>query len=275
MSGVLRRSGRIFSRTFSVSLGVMLAYRANLVFFLLFETLFLAAKFLTVRVGFDLAGGDIAGWTRDQAYLLTAVNGLSHQIFICFFISPIFNVGMQVWSGQFDYLLLKPVPPLASMWAYGQIVTSNLPNLAINTGAVVYLVAKLGDDGVGTAVTPAGIAAFVLFMLAGAAVRVALGLLCMAPAFLSERLADAEDTFWGLTSLAQYPMAVYPRALELALTFVLPLAMIASTPSSLLFGHGSVGYMAGALGAAIAFVLVAIRAFYAGVARYQSVNSGV
>jgi ABC-2 type transport system permease protein len=274
MTRRLRHAARIFARTFSVSVGVMLAYRANLVFFLLFETLFLAAKFLTVRVGFDLAGGDIAGWTRDQAYLLTAVNGLSHQLFICFFISPIFNVGMQVWSGQFDYLLLKPVTPLASMWAYGQIVTSNLPNLVINSAAVVYLVAKVGSGG-GGAATPGMLAAFALFFLVGAVVRVAMALLCMAPAFLSERLADAEDTFWGVTSLAQYPMSVYPRALELGFTFLLPLAMIASTPSSLLFGREGLGYMMGALAASLVFIVVAVRAFYAGVARYQSVNSGV
>ena len=74
----MKRYLKLFARTFDISVGVMLMYRANLVFFLIFETLFISAQFLTVKVGFALAGGDIAGWTKEQAYLLTAVSGLSH-----------------------------------------------------------------------------------------------------------------------------------------------------------------------------------------------------
>ena len=105
----MKRYLKLFGRTFGLSASTMLIYRANIVFFLIFETFFLAAQFLTVKVGFDLAGAEIAGWTRREAYLLTAVNGLTHQFFICFFINPIFGLGLQVWNGQYDYVLLKPL----------------------------------------------------------------------------------------------------------------------------------------------------------------------
>ena len=136
----MKRYLRMFARVFDVSTSVMLAYRSNVVFFLVFETIFLISQFLTVSVGYSLAGGDIAGWTREQAYLLTAVNGLSHQFFICFFINSIFGLGMHVWSGQYDYVLLKPMHPLVStFFTSGQFVVSNIPNLLINLGVVIYL----------------------------------------------------------------------------------------------------------------------------------------
>lgn len=261
---------KIFARTFGVSTSVMLIYRANVVFFFLFETMFMAAQYLTVAVGFDLAGGEVAGWTREQVYLLTAVNGLTHQVFICFFINPIFNLGLQVWNGQYDYVLLKPLHPLASMFANGQFVISNLPNMLINVGLVVYFL------GQGAAPAQWGmLPVFALFVLMGVAMRVAVSLVCVAPVFLSERLTDIEDTFWSVISLGRYPLSIYPRSLEMFLTFVVPVGMVASLPASVLFRPESSGLLAGSFVASLVFVAAAAALFMKCLGRYQSVNSGV
>ncbi len=261
---------KLFARTFGLSASTMLMYRANIVFFLIFETFFIAAQFLTVKVGFDLAGHDVAGWTRQQAYLLTAVNGLTHQVFICFFINPIFGLGMQVWNGQYDYVLLKPLNPLVSMLANGQFVISNLPNLLVNLGAVLYFMATAG------AVFELRLMPiFALFVFMGVAVRVALSLLCVAPVFFSERLTDVEDSFWSFASLGRYPLSVYPRGLAAVLTFVLPVGMMASLPASVLMRADGFWTMAGGFLASVAFVVVALFAFMRSLRSYQSVNSGV
>jgi ABC-2 type transport system permease protein len=264
-----RRFGRLVARTFGISTSVMLAYRANIVFFLVFETMFLLSQFLAINVGFSLAGGAIAGWSREQVYLLTTVNIVSHQLFLCFFINAIFGVGQQVWNGQFDYILLKPMHPLLSMWVNAQFLVSNLPNLAISLGLLVYLLAT------GPASPWPLVSAFVLLAVLGVAVRVALALVCMAPVFYSERLADVEDSFWSLSSLGRYPLSVYPRRLELALTFLLPVGMMASLPTSALDGGISLPYAAGCCVAAVAFIALAAWVFLISMRRYQSVNSGV
>lgn len=264
----LKHFWALFRRQFELSASVMLVYRANVFFFLFFELVFLAGQFLTVSVGYDMAGGAVAGWTREQAYLLTAVNGLSHQVFICFFINPIFSVGMQVWNGQYDYLLLKPLHPLASMWFNGQYVISNLPSLIINGIAVLYFVVVNAASG-------GALVAFLGLFAVGIAVRVALALACIAPVFFSERLGDVEDSFWSVAGLARYPLAVYPRFLSLLMTFVLPLGMLASVPSSALFGGQTLGTLVGSVTASIVFVFVGVKIFMLCLSRYQSVNSGV
>lgn len=257
-------------QTFAVSTAVMLIYRSNIVFFLLFETLFLAAQFLTIGVGFKLAGGNIGGWSPSEAYLLTACNALSHQIFICFFINGIFSLGVQVWNGQFDYVLLKPLHPLFSILVNSQFVVSNLPNLIVNAAIVVWLLTRVeSPHGVVTWFT------FAFMMGTGLAVRVALALLCIAPVFYSEKLADIDSSFWSLASLGRYPMKIYPRTLELLLTFVLPLGMLASVPVGFWIGRDGWLWAAGALGAACAFVIGSTMLFMRCLRRYQSVNTGI
>jgi ABC-2 type transport system permease protein len=261
---------KLFARTFGVSTSVMLIYRANVAFFLIFEAMFMAAQFLTVKVGFDLAGGEIAGWTRDQVYLMTAVNGLTHQFFLCFFIGPIFNLGMQVWNGQYDYILLKPLHPFVSMVANGQFIISNLPNLVLNLGLVVFFLMR--DDA------PFAwhlIPVFAVFVMLGVAVRAAVALLCVAPVFFSERLTDIEDSFWSVISLGRYPLSVYPRGLELFLTFIVPIGMVASVPAEVLFRPDSAGALLGAFVASVLFVIASAALFMKCLGRYQSVNSGV
>jgi ABC-2 type transport system permease protein len=260
---------KLFTRTFEVSTATLLVYRANVIFFFVFETLFLASQFLTISVGFNLAGDQIAGWTRQQAYLLTAVNGMSHQIFICFFINPIFNLSVQVWNGQFDYILLKPQHPLVSLIANGQFVISNIPNMLINAGVVGYLLSVNR-----AAYTPGMLPVFILFVVLGVAVRVGLALLCMAPVFISERLSDVEDSFWSVTNLARYPLSVFPRSLVHILTFVVPIGMLASVPSESLFHPRSVFFWGAAAAAAAVFVVVCVKVFMRAMKGYQSVNSG-
>lgn len=262
---------RLFSRTFGISTSVMTAYRSNVLFFFVFESMFLVAQFVTVSVGFDLTGGgEIAGWTRKEVYFLTAINGLSHQLFICFFIGPIFNVGMQVWNGQYDYILLKPLHPLLSMWFYGQFVISNLPNLAIN---LVIVGGLLWSSGV--PISAMQLAGFILFVGTGLGVRVGIALISVAPAFIAERLADSEDTFWPVVSLGRFPLAVFPRGVETLLTFLIPIGMLASIPAGFIFGKVSVSVMAGAFAASLVFMALAVGLFILGLRRYQSVNSGM
>jgi ABC-2 type transport system permease protein len=260
---------RLFARTFGISVSTMLIYRANLVFFVIFESLFLASQFLTVHVGYKLAGSAIAGWTEPQAYLLTAVNGLSHQLFICFFINPIFSLAVQVWNGQYDYVLLKPLHPLLSMLFTAQFVTSNLPNLLTNVAFVVYFLAT--NPALDMHMLPA----FLLLTTVGVAVRIALALVCISPVFLSERLADAENTFWSVSSLGRFPMAVYPRVMELVLTFVIPVGMLASVPASSLYHGLGTDVLAGAAFASVLFAAFGVWVFMRMLGKYQSVNSGV
>lgn len=255
---------------FEISLSVMLTYRENVLYFLVFESFFILAQFLTMKVGFDVAGASLKGWTREQAYVLTAINGLSHQVFICFFINGVFSITQWVWNGAFDYILLKPVPPLVGSLMCGQMIISNFPGLLIN--AVLLIVLALQGQSSFTVVNL--LAASAIFFL-GVAVRVALALLVITPVFFSERLSHGETSFWAIVRLSGYPMNIYWKAVENILTFFIPIALLSYTPAAIVLNKSEgILWLLGSLASGVVFVTLAYGVFSWGVTHYKSVNSG-
>jgi len=248
----------------------MLTYRANLFYFLVFESVFLLSHFLGVGLGTKLAGGSINGWNETQLFALTAINGLAHQFFICFFISPIFNMPEYIWNGRLDYVLQKPLPPFFSLIATSEVIVSNIPNLIVNVGLVIFFLNKAAPS-----LGAATVLGFILLFIAGIAVRLSLGLFCMVPAFFSERLLEGETGFWSLSSIARYPMNIYPKMIERILLYVVPLGMMAAVPSSLLFEKMPTNVAVGTFIASVVFTYLAFRFFHFGVRHYKSVNSGL
>lgn len=272
-SRIRRRSlWRIYRRVIANSTGVMLAYRANLLYFFLFESFFLVSSFLGAGLGVSLAGGDINGWGRDQMFALTAINGLSHQFFICFLIAPLFNMPEFIWNGRMDHILQKPVHPLIGLMASSEVMVSNIPNLLINLGLAIYFVSGVAANS--QIVTGTWLMFFFLVVL-GIAVRFALALFCMAPAFFAERLIEGEDGFWNIAGMGRFPTSVFPKVVERILLYVIPLSMMAAVPAGFLFGRlGSVEALGASLGT-ILFVGIAFFFFNVALRSYKSVNSGM
>ena len=260
---------RIYAQTLANSAGVMLAYRANLIFFFLFESFFLVSSFLGAGLGVSLAGGAINGWSRDQIFALTAINGVSHQFFVCFFIAPLFNLPEFVWNGRMDYVLQKPMHPLLALIVTSEVMISNLPNVFINLGLAVYFTLK---------VAPASGAqiwlAFGFLILLGLAVRFALAIFCMAPAFFAERLIEGEDGFWSIVGTGRFPTSVFPRTIQRIFLYVIPLSVMAAVPAGLLFHHVEWQQAALAGVSACGFAVTSLVFFNFALRSYKSVNSG-
>jgi ABC-2 type transport system permease protein len=262
----------IYLRVLANSASVMLAYRANLLYFFLFESFFLASSFLGAGLGMSLAGGDINGWNSDQMYALTAINGLSHQFFICFLIAPLFNLPDFIWNGRMDHILQKPVHPLLALAASSEVMISNIPNLMINGVLAIWLVAKASGQ---LLTSPGQWLTFFLLFLLGVGVRFALAIFCMAPAFYAERLIEGEDGFWNLAGTGRFPTSVFPRLIERILLYAIPLSMMAAVPAGFLFGKLQASEVAGAVVGSILFFGLAIVFFHVALRSYKSVNSGI
>lgn len=260
----------IAKQTISNSIATMLIYRANLIFFFLFESMFLAGHFITTALGFRYAGGSIAGWSAQEAFLLTGIASLTHQIFVCFFINPLFMLPQHVWSGQFDYILTKPLHPLFSAAASSEVAISNIPNLIINFCVVVYLLFfnKIEFNQI-------NIVFFIAAIAFSIAVRVAFALLCVAPVFFSERLAGVEDSYWSVSSLGRYPLSVYPKWISKFLTFILPMGAIAYVPAGILYQKLTINDFLVSVIASTVFCFICYKFFMLSMRNYQSVNSGV
>jgi ABC-2 type transport system permease protein len=269
---MIRYYWTIIKRVAAISFSSMLAYRSNVIFFFLFESFFLAANMGGMYLGVQLAGGQLAGWSLNEVMFVSALYGVGHQLFLTLFMGGLFNTGFFVWSGRMDYVLLKPLHPLLGMHAANEFVISNIPNLIINVGILIAFYFRLVADGATFSIWQ--ILGLKLFFLAGLAVRYGIALIVVAPAFFAEKLAEGEDAYWSLQSLAKYPTGVFPRVMQWVFSFILPLATIAAVPAEALLGRQSLAQGLAHLSISIVFSWLTVKFYELGARRYQSVNTG-
>ena len=269
---MIRYYWNLFKRLTIISTSSMLMYRTNMLFFLLFETFFLAANLGGLILGVNLAGGHLGGWSLNEVLFVASIFGISHQLVTTFCMGGLFSVGWFVWSGRMDYVLLKPLHPLISQHVASEFIISNIPNLLINIGVFIIFCFRLVDDGVKFSFL--NILVLGVFFCAGLAVRYGIAIFVVGPAFFAEKLAEGEDAYWALQSLAKYPTGVFPRIMQWIFTFLVPIACVAAIPAEVFFGRQSVASAALHLSTSLFFAWAAVKFYELGATRYQSVNSG-
>ena len=169
-----------------------------------------------------------------------------------------------------DYILQKPLHPLLALIATSEIMISNLPNFVINLALAVYFILKIAPPS-GTSVW----FAFGLLGILGIAVRFALAIFCMAPAFFAERLVEGEDGFWSIVGTGRFPTSVFPRAVERIMLYVIPLSLMAAVPAGFLFHRLDWRQVAMSGISGCFFVVGSLVFFNWAVRSYKSVNSGL
>ncbi|MCX6118365.1 MAG: ABC-2 family transporter protein [Proteobacteria bacterium] len=223
-------------------------------------------------MGIEFAGGSLAGWTLNEVYFVAMLYQVGHQLFTTFFLSGLFHVGWFVWSGRMDYVLLKPLHPLIGMHTASEFIISNLPNLIINMVLFGICGYRVYSDG--AEFTISGTLGLIAFFILGIGIRYGIALWVVSPAFFAEKLAEGEDAYWSLLSLAKYPTGVFPRMMQNLFTFILPVATVAAIPSKIFFGKSSWQEILMQIGVTIIFVMASISFFSFSAKRYQSVNTG-
>ena len=269
---MIRYYFRLFRRVAEISTANMLVYRANLIFFFIFESFFTIANLGGLALGMNLAGGTLGGWQVDEVLFVGTLYNVGHQFFVLFFMGGLFHTGYFVWTGRMDYVLLRPLNPLIGMHAANEFVISNVPNLFISVGLLIACVVRLVQRGV--TFGPIQVVGLLIFFAAGIAVRYGIATLVVGPAFLAEKLAEGEDSYWSIQSLGKFPTGVFPRLMQQVLTFVLPITTMAAIPAEVFFGRQNLWAALMHLAIAVTFAWLGIKFYEFAARRYQSVNTG-
>jgi len=262
------RYGRLVRRFAGASIQNELAYSANFWVSLLHAVLNLGTGVLGVVVLFEQVE-TIRGWDRPSTLALLGVY-LTLSALRGLFIGPSLEAlaGMdgEVWTGQFDFTLLRPVDVqfLASFRHWRPFALIDL-----SLGLVVLGTAMAQLPG---ALTAARLAAFAVTSGAGLVTLYALllafaGLVFWNPGFLFTWVLD------GFFQMARYPTGLYPGGLRLVLTWVIPVGVMTTVPAQALTGDLSPGALVGSVALAAAFFAGASALFHGGLRRYASASS--
>lgn len=269
MKDFILKYGRLFKNNLRLTAHMTLIYRANTVFFLIFETIFFISNLYTVHLGFQLSGGDINGWTQQQAYLVGSIFNFTHQVFLCFFSSAIFDIGEKSGNGTLDFMLLKPHHPLVSILASTDWLMTNMICLLLSGSVMIYfMISSLAMTNL------LSLLLCFAFIFLGSMFRFFLGLLCVCPVFFSEKL-HAVDTYWSLASTGVYPRDVLPKLMQYLFTFAVPIFLVSSVPAEAFFGRHSSYYFLACFFVGLVFCYASLRIFEWSLKHYKSVNAGV
>ena len=259
---------RLIRRFAEASAQNEMAYRANFWISLLHSLLNLGTGVVGVTVLFGQVG-TVHGWDYPATLALLGVY-LTVDALRGLFIGPsldaLAGLGGEIWSGRFDFTLLRPVDVqfLASFRHWRPMA---LIDLALGLGVVGAAVVKLE-----TPLTLARTAAFLIALGAGVTILYAIllaftSLVFWSPALLYTWIFDA------VFQMARYPVGLYPGWLRLALTWVVPVGVMTTVPAQALAGELSARMLIGSVALATALLVGASALFRFGLRRYASASS--
>ena len=214
--------------------------------------------------------GSIGGWSAPEVFLLFAVGTTVWSIGGGFVARGNAAVGWCFDTGFIDIGLTKPVNFYASFMA-GNVNPSHFPRIVLAIALMVFCLVRF------FAPLPGGrLALFVVGLLGGLLICAALQTACGGLGF---RLPRGESTMWLISTLSDvisYPIHIFPRLLQLTVTFVVPFALATYYPTRfLLRGDVPLGGWLMPLTLAIGFVLfyAAYRFWMSGLEHYQSTGN--
>jgi ABC-2 type transport system permease protein len=264
----LRRGARLIEQFWRASLHEELAYRANFLLSLLHSLLNLATGAAGVWILFGQVES-IRGWTFAGTLALLGVYltaAALRRLFIGPSLEALAGMDGEIWTGQFDFTLLRPVDTqfLASFRRWRALA---LFDLALGLGVIGTAAWQME-----AAPTLAALAAFTVALLAGIAILYAIllafsALIFWSPGFLFTWLFDA------VFQMARYPLGAYPSWVRLALTWVIPVGLITTVPAQALTGAATPLGLVGVVGLAATMTLAASLLFRRGLRRYHSASS--
>lgn len=259
------RLARLLTGIFVISVQRQLAHRANLAFEALLTATSIGAGAAAVAIVFTHAHR-LAGWTLGETIILLGAFSIVSGLLQTFVEPNLAWFAAKVTSGELDDLLLQPVPSLflASLgtcqpWALFQV-------------ALGLLVTAAGVPHLAHSLSAGGVLACALLLAAGVMIAWSYRVVLAGLAFWAPGL-EPSVLYFAFWQLGRYPITIYHPALRLLLTYVIPVAFIATVPARAL-AHGSTPtLLLQSAAAALVATLVAGRVWTAGLRRYTSATS--
>ncbi len=253
----------VFYRT---SIQTDMEYRADFITRLFASLLGLLATAGSLSVAFQYAG-NLKGWTLPQAFVLMSVYYLMDGLIETFIAPNMREIMVQVREGTLDFVLLRPLPSqfMATMRTINVWRTSNV---LVGLGLSLFTVSRLS-----LSVGPQEAIYFALTLAAGCGVVYAFWLVLVTLTFWFVRLDNLEQIMWQAFETGRYPVEIYPRWLQLSLTYVIPVTFIITVPASALSGRVGLEQVLTALGVATGAILAASLFWRVGLRNYSGATS--
>lgn len=244
------------------------AYRANFLINLFYSLVNLGTGILGLVVVFGQVQ-QVQGWDLHSTLALLGVYLLVSALrglFIGPALESLAGMDGEIWTGKFDYTLLRPVNTqfLVSLRRWQLFALTDLVLAAV---IIVIAAVRMQAD-----LTLPQVLLFLLMLLVGLGILYAILLVFAALVFWSPGMLFTW-IFNGLFQMARYPLGMYPNWLRLVLTWIVPVGLITTIPVEALRGSLELATVLLSLVVAAVLIVGASLLFRAGLRRYKSASS--
>jgi ABC-2 type transport system permease protein len=207
------------------------------------------------------------GWSFYELLLIYGLITLSKSI-NHMFADNLWTVGrVYIRSGQFDRFLVRPLDPLFHLIA-DRFCYDGVGNFLV--GFILLVTALLGLN---ITLTPLMVVYVVVAVLSGGGIFIALNLITCVSSFWIMDSVPVTRAVFDNHLFAQYPLTIYPRAVILLLTWLIPYGFASFYPASYILGRDVNLYVwAGPVVAAI-LLFIGYKFWQFGLRSYSSTGS--
>lgn len=262
----MRRHWLIFREFFRTCLIEELEYRSEFVGNLLSSLFGMAIAILTIQV-FFYQTDQLGGWGyADVLVLLGIFNTL--QGLIEFALRPNMPRLLQhIRKGTLDYILTKPVDSMFFV-SFRHLVFWRLIDVVLGIALTIY---GLGEKNYIPSISD--VLMFAISISASLVLIYALWMMLMTTAFWVIRMDDLSFIFSSFFETTRFPIGMYRGWVRIVLTYVLPAALITSTPALALLGQWNGVTTLVSIGIAWIFLWLSRRFWHYALSSYTSASS--
>jgi ABC-2 type transport system permease protein len=245
---------------------ILLEYRANFVIGAASTVAMQAAGLATIWVVMAQVP-EINGWGLDEILLvyglITLAKSINHM-----FADNLWTIGHQyIRTGGFDRFLVRPIDPLFHLLA-DRFCHDGIGNFLVGAFLVARSFSVLEIDW-----TLARFGVLVAAVLGGGAIFIGLNLITSTTSFWIVESIPVTRAVFETHEFAKFPLTIYPRAISILLTWLVPYGLASFYPASYLLGReaGVLAWLA--LPLSLAVLYVGYRLWLVGLRRYTSTGS--
>ncbi len=248
------------------SIARAMMFRGDFIMWTLVEFFWMAVNILMVAVIYSHTNS-IAGWNQYEMLLLVGTSMILQRLMMGFFWSNLFELARNIRDGQFDFFLAQPGRPLF-MISTRKIDLDGIVNCFVAIGVVVYACRQLGLHP-----NAWDIVLYVALLGSALIVHYSIVLLTVSLTFWLVGSQGLEASYFTLTEFGRLPRQAYVGLRRLVFVWVLPAVVASNVPAGTLIHGFQPWHALWLVGAAAAWLVLAVWVFHRGLARYASASS--
>ena len=261
----MRRYLGLYRLFLGMHLKALIEYRMSFLFgmavLVLVQGMSLATIWITMR-----QVPSLNGWSFNEVVLIYGLVIFSRSC-TQMFTESIWVLGYYIREGGFDRLLVRPIDPLFHMLA------ENFSIEAVGFFLVGGALIATTGRALGIFASPFNIAYLAVSVASGAIIFFAINLITGTSAFWIVDSIPVMGAVFENYLFAHYPLTIFPKGIQVMLTWVIPYAFASFYPASFLLGRdvGPLVWLSPLVAAVL--LIIGYRFWLVGLARYEGTGS--